>query len=48
MLKRRVRTAAGRLSREADRRRKRANAMVGASIAAVLALVTVFYTLLTR
>ena len=47
-MRRRVRTDAGRLSREAERRRNRANLVVVTSIVAVLALVRIFYALLTR
>jgi hypothetical protein len=48
MIRRRVRTDAGRLSREAERRRNRANAMVVASIVGVLALARLLYSLLPR
>jgi hypothetical protein len=46
--KRRVRTEFGRLKREAERRRNRANAIMVSSIVATLALVRFFYFLLTR
>jgi hypothetical protein len=46
--RRRVRTDAGRLTREAERRRRRANAAVVVSLTAVLALVAIFYRLLMR
>ena len=48
IMKRRVRTDAGRLTRNAERRRNRANALFLASIVGVLALVRIFYVLLTR
>jgi hypothetical protein len=47
LFKRRVRTDAGRLTKEATRRRTRANAIVVASTVVVLALVRIFYALLT-
>ena len=47
-IKRRVRTDAGRLTREAEQRRNRANGVFVASIVAVVALVRLCYVLLTR
>jgi hypothetical protein len=47
MVKRRVLTDAGRLTLKAEQRRNRANILVIASIVVVLALVRIFYALLS-
>lgn len=48
MIKRRVESDAGRLTRRAERRRNSANTLVVVSVVMVLALVRIFYVLLTR